>query len=89
MRFGRTFPDLAECLAFLHSHAWQPIELWPPSGREILERKGRVDAKGRVWLDDRPEQIVLVVCGGLGNLHAVALPSWSDSEMVSCKVVHA
>ena len=87
-RFGRVFPDIAECQSFLHAHAWQPIELWPQSGRDILERKGRVDPGGRVRLNDRPEQIVLVVCGGLGSLHAVALPSWSDSESVTWKVLH-
>jgi hypothetical protein len=86
-RFGRTFPDIADCQAFLHEHAWQSIDVWPPSGQAILERRGRVDANGRVRLNDRPDQIVLVVCGGLGNLHAVALPSWSDSESVSAKVV--
>jgi hypothetical protein len=82
------FPDIADCQAFLHEHAWQPIDSWPPSGREILERRERVDPDGRVRLNDRPDQIVLVVCGGLGNLHAVALPSWSDSESVTWKVLH-
>lgn len=88
-RFGVEFPDVADCKAYLHEHAWQPLELWPPSGREILERKGRVDAKGRVWLNEHPDQFVLVVCGGLGNLHAVSLPSWADSEMASRAVVRA
>jgi hypothetical protein len=87
-RFGRVFPDIADCQAFLHEHAWQPIDSWPPSGREILERRDRVDPDGRVRLNDRPDQIVLVVCGGLGNLHAVALPSWADSESVTWKVLH-
>ena len=79
------FPNIDDAKAWMHEHAWQPIELWPPSGREILERKDRVDANGRVWLNERPDQIVLVVCGGLGNLHAVSLPSWADSEMVSSR----
>jgi hypothetical protein len=86
-RFGAAFPDIEDCKAWMHEHAWQPIEAWPPSGRQILERKGRVDDRGRVWLNERPNQIVLVVCGGLGNLHAVGLPSWADSEIVSRKVV--
>ena len=82
-RFGVEFPKVEDCQAYLHQHAWQPIEAWPPSGRAILERKDRVDTNGLVWLNERPDQIVLVVCGGLGNLHAVSLPSWADSEMVS------
>jgi hypothetical protein len=86
-RFGAVFSDIADCKAFLHEHAWQPIDAWPRSGQEILERKGRVDGRGRVWLNERPDQIVLVVCGGLGNLHAIGLPSWADSEMVSREVI--
>ncbi len=86
-RFGAVFPDIADCQAYLHEHAWQALELWPESGRQILRRNGRVDEQGRVHLNERPDQIVLVVCGGLGNLHAVSLPSWADSEMVSRAVV--
>jgi hypothetical protein len=56
-RFGAAFPDIADCKAFLHEHAWQPIELWPPNGRDILERKQRIDAQGRVWLNSpRPDR---------------------------------
>jgi hypothetical protein len=88
-RFGRTFPDLDDLKTFLHEHAWQPIALWPQAQQVLLDGKGRVDRAGRVWFDERPDQIVVVVCGGLGNLHAVALPSWGDSEITSQAVVHA
>jgi hypothetical protein len=47
----------------------------------VLEQKGRVDAAGRVWLNERPDQFVVTVCGGTASLHAVVLPSWSDSEL--------
>lgn len=86
-RFGEEFPDVTDCQAFLHEHAWQPIDLWPEKNREILYAKDRVDPNGRVALNERPDQIVLVVCGGLGNLHAVALPSWGDSEIAHRAVV--
>ena len=85
-RFAAVFPDVDDAKAFLHEHAWQPIETWPEANRAILESKDRVDAQGRVWLNERPDQFVLMVCGGLGNLHAVALPSWGDSEIVSAEV---
>jgi hypothetical protein len=64
-------------------HAWQPIDAWPEANRAILESKGRVDDRGRVPMSERPDQIVVVVCGGLGNLHAICLPSWGDSELQS------
>lgn len=86
-RFGREFPDIDDCKGYLHEHAWQPIDLWPQKNREILHAKDRVDAQGRVFMNERPDQFVLVVCGGLGNLHAVALPSWGDSELAHRAVV--
>ncbi|MGZ4800379.1 MAG: hypothetical protein ACXVL8_15865, partial [Acidimicrobiia bacterium] len=82
-RFGAVFPDVAELQAFVHGHAWQPLDLWPEPNRAILRAKGRVGAADRVFLTARPEQIVPVVCGGLGSLHAVALPSFGESQMQS------
>ena len=34
-------------------------------------------------LVERPDQIVPIVCGGLGSLHAIALPSFGESQMQS------
>jgi hypothetical protein len=87
-RFGAAFPDVAGLQAYLHSHAWQPLDLWPRANREILEAKGRIGlADGshpdRVYLTARPDQIVPIVCGGLGSLHAIALPSFGESSMQS------
>lgn len=82
-RFGAVFPEIADLQAYLHEHAWQPLELWPEPNREILVAKGRVGARDRVYLAAGPEQIVPVVCGGLGSLHAIALPSFGESQMQS------
>ena len=35
----------------------------------------------------RPDQIVPIVCGGLGSLHAIALPSFGESQMQSHPVL--
>jgi hypothetical protein len=86
-RFGAVFPDVGDVQAFLHEHAWQPIDLWPAENRRILEERRRVDGRGRVYLNDRPDQIVLVVCGGHGSLHAICLPSWGESELQSVAAV--
>ena len=87
-RFGGVFPDVADLQAYLHAHAWQPLDLWPQANRDILVAKGRVgtaarDEPDRVYLTARPDQIVPVVCGGLGSLHAIALPSFGESAMQS------
>jgi hypothetical protein len=87
-RFATAFPDVADLQAYLHEHAWQPLDLWPDENRRILLHKGRVGIEGsrggdRVYLTGRPDQIVPVVCGGLGSLHAIALPSFGESAMQS------
>ena len=86
-RFGAAFPDVADLQAYLHEHAWQPLDLWPEANREILEAKGRVGAQATACTSPaRPDQIVPVVCGGLGSLHAIALPSFGESQMQSAVV---
>ena len=42
-RFGAVFPEITELQAFLHDHAWQPLDLWPEPNRAIL----RGQATGR------------------------------------------
>jgi hypothetical protein len=85
-RFGTAFPVAADAQAFLWEHAWQPIDLWPDVNQAILREKGRVDADGKVRLVASPAQIVPFVCGGLGSLHAVALPSFGESQLQSERV---
>jgi hypothetical protein len=82
-RFARGFPDIADLQQFLLQQAWQPIDVWPAPNRRILEERGRVDAKGRVSINERPDQFVIVVCGGQGSLHAICLPSWGESHVQS------
>jgi hypothetical protein len=86
-RFGAVFPDVEELQQYLRTHAWQPIDLWPDENAKSLRAKGRVDGRGRVHLVERPDQIVPFVCGGLGSLHAVALPSFGESQMQSKAVI--
>jgi hypothetical protein len=86
-RFGAAFPEIGSLQAYLCEHAWQPIGLWPAANQEILRAKDRVDDEGRVYLVKRPDQIVPVVCGGLGSLHAVALPSFGESKLQSTAAV--
>ncbi|HEX5096393.1 MAG TPA: hypothetical protein VFX21_10275 [Acidimicrobiia bacterium] len=82
-RFAQPFPGVEQLQQYLRDNAWQPIDLWPPGNQEILRKKGRVDADGRVHLVARADQIVPIVCGGLGSLHAIGLPSFGESQMQS------
>jgi hypothetical protein len=82
-RFGTAFTDIDAVQAFLQEHAWQPIDVWPEANQKILRAKDRVDGQGRVHLCARPDQLVPIVCGGLGSLHAIVLPSFGESSMQS------
>jgi hypothetical protein len=86
-RFGREFPDIADFQQFLWENAYQPIDLWPEATRPLFEE--RADEKGRVRVNERPEQFHVIVCGGPVSLHGVVLPSWGASLMQSQPVVHA
>ncbi len=87
-RFGVAFPDVEELQRFLRDNAWQPIELWPAAESGDPARNGAASiAEGRVHLVGRPDQIVPIVCGGLGSLHAIALPSFGESQMQSHAVL--
>jgi len=85
-RFAAAFPEAGDAEAFVHEHAWQPIDLWPEGNQAIIREQERVDAQGRVHKAGNPEQYKLVVCGGRGSLHAIALPSWGESQMQSVAV---
>ena len=85
---GAAFPDISDLQAYLWEHAWQPIDTWPDANRRILEARGRVEDGGRVRINERPEQFVIVVAGGMGNLHAICLPSWGESLIQSSAAVY-
>lgn len=82
-RMKKTFPTAESLQQCLWDGAWQPIDVWTTRAQDKMREWGRVDSKGRVYLLDRPEQIVPIVCGGLGSLHAIALHSWVQSEYQS------
>ena len=82
-RFGAAFPDVDDLASYLRENAWQPIDLWPDANARLLRERGRVDGHDRVHLVERPDQIVPIVCGGLGSLHAIGLPSFGESTMQS------
>jgi hypothetical protein len=86
-RFAKEFPGIESFQEYLREHAWQPIDVWRPANQEVLRKKERVDSRGRVYLVNRPDQLVPVVAGGLGSLHAMFLPSWCQSEMQSVAVI--
>ncbi len=74
-------PSIEEVQQQLWQHARLPLAWWPQSHREVLQ--GRADARGDVHLVESPERIFVLCCGGLGNLHALALHSFGPTRAVT------
>ncbi len=56
---------------------------FPEPHRVAHLESGRVGSDGRVSLVESPEQIIVVVCGGLANLHALACHSFGPTRAVT------
>ena len=78
---AEAYPDVETVQELLQEYAALPVDWWPEPHRKALE--GRVAADGRVHLVARPEQMLVMVCGGLGNLHALALHSFGPTRAVT------
>jgi hypothetical protein len=77
------YPDVEAVQEKLVELAALPVAWWPAPHRARHERNGRVDARGMVPLVKRPDQMIVMVCGGLGNLHALALHSFGPTKSVT------
>lgn len=82
-RAAAAYPALEELLLALWRHAALPASSWPKTHQTQLEENGRVDDTGLVHLVRAPEDLVILCCGGLGNLHALALHSFGPTKAVT------
>jgi hypothetical protein len=77
------YPALDDVQERLWAHASLPVERWPDQHRQKAFENARVDADGLVHLVESPEHMMVMVCGGLGNLHALALHSFGPTRAVT------
>ncbi len=76
-------PAVDDVQRLLWENASLPVDRWPPAHRRAAEANGRVDDEGLVHLVERPEDLLVMVAGGLGNLHALALHSFGPTRSVT------
>lgn len=76
-------PSLEDVCDALWQHAALPVSWWPAPHRDALHAKDRVDAAGLVHVVESPAHLLVLVCGGLGNLHALALHSFGPTRAVT------
>ncbi len=74
-------------IEYLQQALWQaaahPVGFFPEPHRRWLEERGRVDESGVAHLVERPDEILVIVCGGLGNLHALGLHNFGPTRAVT------
>jgi hypothetical protein len=78
-----SYAEVDDVCVEMWRHAALPVSWWPELHQRALHENGRVDDAGVVHVVDGPEQLLLLVCGGLGNLHALALHSFGPTRAVT------
>jgi hypothetical protein len=78
-----TYPAVEDVQERLYAHAALPVAWWPEAHRRKAEQSGRVDDAGLVHLVESPDHMLVFVCGGLANLHALALHSFGPTRAVT------
>jgi hypothetical protein len=80
------YPAIEDVQARLYAAAALPVEWWPAPHQAKAEANGRVDQRGMVHLVESPEHMLVMVNGGLGNLHALALHSFGPTRAVTREI---
>jgi hypothetical protein len=72
----RDIPKLEDVQEAIWKAASFPADYLVHQHREQLEKLGRIHQNGRVYLATEPKDVLVVVCGGTGSLHAAGFHSW-------------
>jgi hypothetical protein len=76
---ARTLPRIEDVQECLWRFASLPADWLEPLHREQLESQQRIRADGRIYLTPEPKDVLVMVCGGTGGLHAAAVHSFGTS----------
>jgi hypothetical protein len=77
------YPNIEDLQHQLYEHARLPVSWWPALHQRKAEENGRVDDQGDIHLVAAPDHMLVIVNGGLGNLHALALHSFGPTRAVT------
>jgi hypothetical protein len=80
---AREFPSIDDVQQLLYDHARLPVTWWPELHQRRAHENARVDGDGFVHLVESPAHVLVLVNGGLGNLHALALHSFGPTRAVT------
>ena len=82
-KIARDFPSIEAVQEALWDYAALPIDSFRPEYRAPIENLGRIKPDGRVHLTPKPEDILVIVGGGEGGLHAHMVHSWGTCLTVT------
>ncbi len=80
---ARDIPTYDDARQVVFEAARMPLDWFPAALRPGIEERGRVDKDGNAYLMESPEEVHIIVCGGVGNLHGAMLPGFSHCEPVT------
>ena len=86
---GRAYPDITDVQAYLWDKCALSINSFRPEYRDPIGNLGRIKPDGRGPLVPKPEDMLVMVGGGEGGLHAAMLHSWGTCLTVTRPVVAA
>jgi len=78
------YPAVADVQQVLWETASLPVASFPAGYDEHLILSRRHGS--RVHIAQSPQDVLVTVCGGMGNLHALSMPSWGDTKSVTVGV---
>jgi hypothetical protein len=73
------YPDVRDVERRIWELTGRPLDSWPTQYHRWFREGERVAEDGLVHLTPSPEQIMVVVAGGQGGLHAAVLHGWGES----------
>ncbi len=77
--FAKEMPNIEDVQEELWRQASVPATFLEHLHRGQLEAQGRIRSDGRIYMTPEPKDIILLVCGGTGGLHATAVHSFGSS----------
>jgi len=78
------YPIIEDVQQVLWEAASLPVSSFPDgydTGLVLSRRHG-----DRVHVAQSPQDVIVTVCGGMGNLHALSMPSWGDTKSVTAAI---
>jgi hypothetical protein len=76
---AREMPNIEDVQEVLWRHASVDADHLEHLHRGQIEDQGRIRSNGRVYMTPEPKDVIVLVCGGTGGLHAAGIHSFGTS----------